>query len=136
MQVNSDTKRKNNRKAKRGFIRMKYMKQICIIMGISFLGELLKYLLPLPVPASIYGLLLMLAALLTGIVPLKAVEETGDFLVEIMPMMFIPAGVGLMKEGGTLARIWFPFTVIIVISTVAVMGVTGRLAQWIIRRVK
>lgn len=113
---------------------MKFMKQICIIMGISFLGELLKYLLPLPVPASIYGLILMLAALMTGIVPLKEVEESADFLVEVMPMMFIPAGVGLMKEGNTLAQMWFPFTVIIVISTVAVMGVTGRLAQWIIRR--
>ncbi|MDO5345853.1 MAG: CidA/LrgA family protein [Lachnospiraceae bacterium] len=113
---------------------MKYMKQICIIMGISFLGELLKYLLPLPVPASIYGLLLMLAALLTGVIPLKAVEESADFLVEIMPMMFIPAGVGLMKEAGSLAQIWFPFTVIVVVSTVAVLGVTGRLSQWIIRR--
>lgn len=113
---------------------MKYMKQLCIIVGISFLGEILKYLLPLPVPASIYGLLLMLAALLTGIVRLGDVEETADFLVEIMPLMFIPAGVGLMKESGALAQIWLPFAVIIVVSTVAVMGVTGRLAQRIIRK--
>lgn len=113
---------------------MKYMKQLCVIVGISFLGEILKYLLPLPVPASIYGLLLMLAALMSGIVRLQDVEETADFLVGIMPLMFIPAGVGLMKESAALAQIWLPFVVIIVVSTVAVMGVTGRLAQRIIRK--
>ena len=47
---------------------MKYMKQFCIIMGISFLGELLKYFLPFPIPASIYGLVLMLAALMLSLI--------------------------------------------------------------------
>lgn len=113
---------------------MKFMKQFCIIMGISFLGELLKYLLPLPIPASIYGLVLMFAALATGIIPLKEVEDTADFLVAVMPLMFIPAGVGLMKEWGSLADIWLPFLVIIAVTTVVVMAVTGRITQWMIRR--
>ena len=109
------------------------MKQFCIIIGISFLGELLKFLLPLPIPASIYGLIIMFLALVTGIVPLESVEKTADFLVAVMPMMFIPAGVGLMKEWTSLADIWLPFLVIIVVSTVAVMAATGIITQWIIR---
>ena len=52
---------------------MKYIKQLSIILLISFLGELIHYLLPLPIPASIYGLILLFVALLTGIVPLSAV---------------------------------------------------------------
>ena len=112
---------------------MKYMKQFCIIMGISFLGELLKHFLPFPIPASIYGLVLMLAALMSGIVKLKEVEAAGDFLIETMPMMFIPAGVGLMNEWDALSDIWLPFLVIIAVSTVVVMGVTGRVTQGIIR---
>lgn len=112
---------------------MKYMKQFCIIMGISFLGELLKYFLPFPIPASIYGLALMLAALMSGIVKLKEVEAAGDFLIETMPMMFIPAGVGLMNEWDALSDIWLPFLVIIAVTTVVVMGVTGRVTQGIIR---
>ena len=111
---------------------MKYMKQFCIIMGISFLGELLKYFLPFPIPASIYGLVLMLAALMSGIVKLKEVEAAGDFLIETMPMMFIPAGVGLMNEWDALSDIWLPFLVIIAVTTVVVMGVTGRVTQGII----
>ena len=52
---------------------MKYIRQFAIIVTISFLGEVLKSLLPLPVPASIYGLGLMLAALCTGIIKLESV---------------------------------------------------------------
>lgn len=75
---------------------MKYVKQFLIIIGISLAGEILKYILPLPIPASIYGMAILFIALLTGIIKLKDVRETGKFLIEIMPLMFIPAGVGLM----------------------------------------
>ena len=49
---------------------MKYIKQFILILAISFAGELRKYLLPLPVPASIYGMVLMFLALLTGVIKL------------------------------------------------------------------
>ena len=86
-------------------------------------------LLPLPVPAGIYGLVLMLAALITGIIKLPQVEETADFLVSIMPVMFIPAAVGLMDVWGVLSKILLPVTVITVITTVMVMTVTGHVTQ-------
>ena len=103
-------------------------------MGISFAGELLKFLIPLPIPASIYGLVIMFAALCTGILKLEHVEKTADFLVNIMPLMFIPAGVGLMKEWGALSEIWLPFAVTIVVTTVVVMAVTGRVTQWVMKK--
>lgn len=115
---------------------MAYMKQFCIIVGISFLGELLKLLLPFPMPASIYGLLIMFLALCTGILKLEQVEKTADFLIEIMPLVFIPAGVGLLKEWEVLSKIWPSLAIIIVVSTVAVMAVTGLVAQHIIRNEK
>ena len=80
---------------------MKYLKQLLIILGISFLGELLKYFLPLPIPASIYGMVILFALLLSGALPLSAVRETGNLLVAVMPVMFIPAGVGLMAVTST-----------------------------------
>ena len=112
---------------------MKYMKQFCIIMGVSFLGEILKYLLPLPVPASIYGLLLMFGALATGILPLKQVEETADFLVAVMPLMFIPAAVGLLDSWSALRPILLSVAAITVVSTVVVMVISGKVTQKIIR---
>jgi holin-like protein len=115
---------------------MKYIKQFCIIIGITFLGEVLKVLLPFPIPASIYGLLLMFGALCSGIMKLEQVEDTADFLVGIMPVLFIPAGVGLMKEWEILSQVWLPLAVIIVVSTITVMVVTGCVAQGIIQREK
>ena len=112
---------------------MKYFKQFLIILSVSFLGEVLHALLPLPVPASIYGLVLMLAALCTGLLKLPQIEKTGLFLVDIMAVMFIPAAVGLVEEWGTLRPILIPVSVITVVVTVIVMAVTGGVAQLIIR---
>ena len=69
-------------------------------MAVSFVGEILHAVLPLPIPASIYGLVLMLALLMTGALKLDTVEDAGKFMIEIMPVMFIPAGVGLMESWG------------------------------------
>ena len=114
-------------------IKVKLLYQFGIIMFVTFLGEFLHCLIPLPIPASIYGLLLMLAGLMTKVIKLEQVKIAADFLIEIMPMMFIPAGVGLMNEWDALSDIWLPFLVIIAVTTVVVMGVTGRVTQGIIR---
>lgn len=112
---------------------MKYMKQFCLIMFISFLGEVLHHYLPLPIPASIYGLVILFAGLMTGVVKLSHVEETGRFLIEIMPLMFIPAAVGLLESWGILALIWIPIIGITLITTVIVMIVSGKITQFVIR---
>lgn len=113
---------------------MRHIKQLLIILGISFLGELLKMILPLPIPASIYGMVLLFAGLMTGVIPLESVRETGRFLIEVMPLMFIPAGVGLMTSFGTLKPILIPVAVITVAALITVMIATGKISQTIIRR--
>ena len=112
---------------------MKFLRQFIIILVISFIGELLKYILPLPVPASIYGMVILFVGLLTGLIKLENVREAGRFLIEIMPIMFIPAVVGVMASWGVLSPILVPVAVIIVVALITVMAVTGRLAQMIIR---
>ena len=112
---------------------MKYLRQFCIILLISALGEGLHILLPLPVPASVYGLVLMLGALISGILKLEQVEDAADFLVEIMPVMFVPAGAGLITAWSTLKPICVPVLIMTFISTVIVMVVTGKVTQGVIR---
>lgn len=115
---------------------MKFIKQFGIIIFISLLGELLKMLLPFPIPASIYGLVLMLFSLCTGILSLESVKETSLFLIDIMPLMFIPAAVQLLEAWSVINPILLPLAVITVLSTVVVMAVSGRTTQYIIRRGK
>ncbi len=113
---------------------MKYIAQFAIIIAVSFVGEILHLVIPLPIPASIYGLVLMLVGLITGIIPLGRVRETGKFLVEIMPIMFIPAAVGLLDSWSVLKPILLPVAVITVVSTILVMAVSGRVTQAMMRR--
>ena len=58
---------------------MKYLRQFAIILFISLLGELLRILIPLPIPASVYGLVLMLVALTTGMLKVHQVKAAADF---------------------------------------------------------
>lgn len=113
---------------------MKYIKQFAIILTISLIAELMEYLIPLPVAASIYGLILMLIGLVTKLIPLEKVEGAADFLVDIMAIMFVPVTVGIMTSVDALKEMLVPLCVISVVSTVLIMGVTGRVTQFIIRR--
>lgn len=115
---------------------MLYLRQFCIILFVSFLGELLHVMIPLPIPASVYGLVLMLLALCTGIIKLNQVKETAGFLIEIMPVMFIPAAVGLLDSWSFLRPVWLPVIVITLVSTVIVMAVTGKVTQKMILKDK
>ena len=113
---------------------MKYLRQFSIILFISTLGELLHAWIPLPIPASVYGLVLMLLALVTGILKVHQVKEVSSFLIEIMPVMFIPAGVGLLKSWPALQPIWIPVVLTVVLTTIIVMAVTGKVAEAVIRK--
>ena len=113
---------------------MKWMKQFGIILLISFVGETLEKWIPLPIPASIYGIILLFLCLKLNIIPHEAVHETGKFLIEIMPLMFIPAAVGLLETWDVIAPAWLEYVAVTVISTWVVMIVSGRVTQFVIRR--
>ena len=115
---------------------MKYLRQLLIILIFSFIGEILHSLIPIQVPASIYGLVLLFIALLTGIIQLPQVKEAAKYLIEIMPLMFIPAGFGLLESWGDLKSILIPVLILLVASTILVMGVSGKVTQGIIQRSK
>lgn len=113
---------------------MKYIRQFGIILVISFIGELLNYIIPLPIPASIYGIIFLFLCLEFRIIPLGAIEDTGNFLIEIMPIMFIPAAVGLITSWDIIRSSLFQYLVVTTASTVIVMAVAGRITQALIRQ--
>ena len=113
---------------------MKWMKQFGIILLVSFVGEVLEKWIPLPIPASIYGIILLFLCLKLRIIPHESVHETGKFLIEIMPLMFIPAGVGLMASWGELQGFLVPLLVITVSTTFIVIFVTGKVTDFMMDR--
>ncbi len=114
---------------------MKYLRQFGIILAVTCVGEIMKYFIPLPIPGSIYGLILMFVLLLLRVIKVEHVKETGEFLIEIMPLMFIPAGVGLITSWEQLQSFMVPLLVITVVSTFVVMIVTGKVTDFLISRI-
>lgn len=115
---------------------MKYIKQFSIIALMTFVGEVLNLLIPLPVPASIYGMVLLFLCLQTGILKLSQIEETADLLLGVMPIFFISPTVSLMSSIGAIKDSLFGVFITCVVSTAVVMVVTGLVAQTVIRREK
>ena len=113
---------------------MKYVFQFLRILAFCFLGEVLHILLPLTIPASIYGLALLLAALRAGLVKLEQVREAAGFLIAIFPLLFVPGAAGIMELGPVLARNALPVLLAVALVTVLVMAAAGRTVQAVSRR--
>lgn len=115
---------------------MKYLREIAVIFGITMVGELLNQWIPLPVPAGVYGLFILLGLLCSGKLKISDIEATGNLLLDLMPLMFIPAAVGLIEKFEELKAILVPFVVITVASTFIVLTITGKTAEYVLHRQK
>lgn len=115
---------------------MKYLFQFLIIAAISFVGELLHYFISLPIPASIYGIVLLFSALHFGMIKVRQIREVSVFLIAIMPALFIPSAVGLVNSWHLISQSLLSYSVITFVSTFVVMGVAGLITQYVIQRHK
>jgi len=107
---------------------------LCLIVLFSFLGEACRAVIPFPIPASIYGMILMLAALALKIVKVEQVKDAGSFLVSILPILFIAPTVNLLSCWDYIKNDLLALAVIIIVTTVLTFAVSGLVAQWIGRK--
>lgn len=108
---------------------VKYIFQFARITAFCLAGEVLAAVLPLPIPASVYGLLLLAAALKFGVLKLDQVRETGLFLTGIFPLLFVPAAAGVMELWAEMGNMLLPILIAIIPVTVLVMVSAGRTTQ-------
>ena len=113
---------------------MKYLSQFLIILGFTFVGEALQRMIPLPIPASVYGLLLLFGALCLGLIKLEQVKETGHFLASILPILFVAPTVGIIEYWGLIRSNLLPIALILVATTVLTFGIAGRLTQFLSKK--
>ena len=115
-------------------IPVKYIKQICLILLFSFLGEVCRYMIPLMIPASIYGIGLLFAALALKIIRVEDVQETGSFLTSLLPLLFVPPAVRLMDYWSEIRPVLIPFLLICLVVTVLVFAVSGLVTQVLLKK--
>lgn len=108
---------------------MKYLTQFLRILAFTLAGELLQRLVPLPIPASVYGLVLLFAALNTGLVKLEQVKEAGGFLISILPILFVSPAVGILDNWEAIRGALIPILALTLLSTVLTFGIAGRATQ-------
>ena len=113
---------------------MKYIKQVLIILAFSFVGEVLAAVIPLPVPAAIYGFVLLFAALCAGLLKEEMIRETANFLISVMGIMFVAPAVNILAYYDVIAPALVPICVIVVSSTFVVFAVAGLVTQWLRRK--
>ncbi len=113
---------------------MGHLRPFCFILAFSLLGEGLHYLLPFPLPGSIYGLVLLFAALSLGLVKVEKLRSTSGFLLDIMPLLFVAPAVSLLDCWQAVAPVLLPVAVIIVLSTVLTFGVAGKVTDMLLSR--
>lgn len=112
---------------------MNYLYQFALILAISFAGEVLAAAVPLPIPASIYGILILFLCLHVRLVSLARVRAVSRFLIEILPVLFIPAAVGLMEAWDVLRVDGAAYLLIIALSTFLVFGAGGVVTERFLR---
>ena len=113
---------------------MKYLSQFLIILGFTMAGEALQRLLPLPIPASVYGLVLLFTALCFGLVKLDQVKTTGNFLSSLLPILFVSPTVGIVEDWALIKPQLLPIALLLAASTFVTFGVSGRIAQYLMRK--
>lgn len=113
---------------------MKYLSQFLIILGFTFAGEALQRLLPLPIPASVYGLVLLFAALWAGLVKLEQVKTTGNFLSSLLPILFVSPTVGIVEDWALIRPQLFSIALLLAASTFVTFGISGKLTQKLMKK--
>lgn len=115
---------------------MKLFRQSIIIIGIYLLCEFISKAFNLPIPGNILGMLLLLFLLITRIIKVEDIDTITNFFLDHLAFFFIPAGVGLLSSILLIKDIWFKVTVVCFFTTLLVIIVTGRVVQFISKRLE
>ena len=111
---------------------MKYVTQFLYILFFSGVGELLEHVIPLPIPAAIYGLILLLIALITGVLKEEKIAATADFFISAMPVLFVPPMVKILQYWGLIAPNLAAICIIVSVSTFLVFIISGLVTKWLL----
>jgi holin-like protein len=113
---------------------MKYLSQFLIILGFTCLGEALQRILPLPIPASVWGLVLLFFALCLKIIRVEQVKDAGGFLTSILPILFVAPAVGILEHWALIRDRFLPIALLLIGSTVLTFGIAGKVTGFFLKK--
>lgn len=108
---------------------LKMLKAFLYIFLFLGMGELINYLIDIPVPGNILGMIFIFAALKLKLIKLETVKPASDILIKYMVLFFVPFGVGLMSYFDFIKSYWLILSVAVVITTLITLYVTALVQQ-------
>lgn len=115
---------------------MKHLTQFFWILLFCALGEVLAEVIPFPIPAAIYGLVLLFLALSFKIIRLEQVSDTAKFLIRVMGVFFVSPVINILACWGVIAPNLGAICVILLVTTVLVFGVSGLVTKALLGKEK
>ena len=113
---------------------MTHLYPFCIILGFTLAGEALQRLLPLPIPASVYGLVLLFLALCTGLIKVERLKKVSAFLTSILPVLFVAPAVRIVEYWDLISPNLIPIMILLLASTVLTFGISGGITQAVLKK--
>ena len=108
---------------------MKVLRQFGTILVILLLGEGIRMSTGISIPGTVIGMVILFILLMTKVIKLENIDMISKFLLDHLAFLFVPAGVGLISSLDVIGSAWLPIMMIVIISTVLVVGVTGWTVQ-------
>ncbi|MDE1184990.1 MAG: CidA/LrgA family protein [Pantoea sp.] len=107
----------------------RYLRAFIIIYAALYAGIGISTLLPINIPGSIIGMLLLFMLLALQILPVDWVKPGCHLLIRYMALLFVPISVGVMSYTDILTAQFGPIVVSCLISTFLVLVVVGLSAE-------
>ena len=104
---------------------MKIICQIGILFALCWVSQIVEWLLPIPFPASVIGMVLLFALLWAQVLRVDHIREKSDFLLGNMAFFFLPAGVSILNYADVLRSTAVQLVLICLLTTVITFGVTA-----------
>lgn len=113
---------------------MNIIEQIGVIIGITYLGEIISRMLSLAIPGPVIGMLILFILLYFKFIKISSIQLFSDLLLSNLAFFFIPPGVGLISAMDTLAGNWLKLMSVIIITTILTIACTGWTVDYVIKR--
>jgi holin-like protein len=111
-----------------------FIKQFLIILSALFLGYAITYSTHIPIPANVIGMVLLFLALITGLLKLKDVQETAEFILKYLALFFVVPTVGIMMYFDLLSSEAVKIFVPLIASILLGLLVAGKVTAFFIKR--
>ncbi|MBU8727149.1 antiholin-like murein hydrolase modulator LrgA [Bacillus pumilus] len=106
-----------------------FLSQAFIFATVMFVSNLISMYLPIPMPASVIGLVLLFVLLTTKIVKLEQVEQLGTSLTGLISFLFVPSGISVIQSLGVMQEVGVQVVGVIIIATIMLLAATGLFSQ-------